>query len=392
MTDRAGAGTLILGAGVAGVTTALNLRDDGYEDPVTLVGDEDQAPYSRPPLSKQLLSGRLNEDDIHLCRGDDLQLRHIRYLRGVSASTVDLEARRVLVGADWLPFEHLVIATGVSARRPAGTYPAGSIHTVRTVEDSRSLRAQLDRPGPVAVIGAGVLGLELAAGIRQLGHDVAVLGRSRHVRLGRTGEHLASLVESVLLENGVDLRLGCEPVGVATPGSVTGVMLADGSVVPATTVVAAVGSTPRVEALVGTDLDISDGVLCDEHGVAAPGVWAVGDVARWYDPDAGLARRVEHQATAIEQALAVARSIATGEPSPPIVPFHWTELFSQRIVVHGRLNADLPLTLLAGSLDDRRFVGATLHDGRPTGLVGWNMPREFRQERARFDDLAPAHR
>lgn len=391
MSGRIGAGTVILGAGIAGVTTAQNLREGGYEDPVTLVGDEDHAPYSRPPLSKQLLSGRLDEDDIGLCRDDDLPLRNIRYLRGVAASTVDLETRRVLVGADWQPFEHLVIATGVRTRRPGGAYPPGSIHTLRTLEDSRRLRTALERPGPVAVIGAGVLGLELAAGIRQLGHDVAVLGRTRQVGLGRTGEHLASLVETVLRENGVDLRLGCEPIGVATTGPVTGVALADGSVVPATTIIAAVGSTPRVEPLVGTGLDISDGVLCDEHGAAAPGVWAVGDVARWYDPHSRLARRVEHQATAIEQALVVARLIASGEPSPPIVPFHWTELFSHRIVVHGRLDADLSLTVLAGSLDDRRFVAATLRDGRPTGLVGWNMPREFRQERARLHQLAPAH-
>lgn len=391
MSGRVGAGTVILGAGIAGVTTAQNLREGGYEDPVTLVGDEDHAPYSRPPLSKQLLSGRLDEHDIGLCRDDDLPLRNIRYLRGVSASTVDLETRRVLVGADWLPFEHLVIATGVHARAPWPGYPTGPIHTLRTLDDSRRLRTALERPGPVAVVGAGVLGLELAAGVRQLGHDVTVLARAPRVGLGRAGQQLAPLVETVLREHEVDLRLDCAAVGMAA-GSTAGVALADGSVVAATTVVAAIGSVPRVESLYGTGLDISDGVLCDEHGAAGPGVWAVGDVARWFDPHTRLARRVEHQATAIEQALAVAGLIASGEPSPPIVPFHWTELFSHRIVVHGRLDADLPLTVLAGSLDDRRFVAATLRDGRPTGLVGWNMPREFRQERARLDQLAPAYR
>jgi NADPH-dependent 2,4-dienoyl-CoA reductase/sulfur reductase-like enzyme len=192
------------------------------------------------------------------------------------------------------------------------------------------------------------------------------------------------MITELFQDNGIRMRMGVEVVGISGHESVSALRLSDGSVVPADLVVAAIGCDPSVGWLGNTGIDLADGVLCDAHGRAADGVYSVGDVARWYDPVTGSARRVEHQATAIEQAHSVARLIATGAETAPIVPFFWSELFGQRILVHGHLEPGVPLTVLAGDPAERRFVAATIRHGRTTGLAGWNMPREFRQERVRL--------
>jgi NADPH-dependent 2,4-dienoyl-CoA reductase/sulfur reductase-like enzyme len=394
-----GAGVVIVGASLAGLTTAEGLRDNGYRGPITLVGEEDRAPYSRPPLAKQVLAGTWDVERTTLRDVEQLDSLGVRHLRGQRATAVDAAARTITVGGSMLPFEHLVAATGVAARRLRNPHGVRGVHSLRTIDDVLALRRDLDGADRVVVVGAGVLGCEIAAAVRSAGHDVTLIGRTAESRFGQTGGHLSSMIAAVLQENGVRMRMGSDVSAVESSAlessaitsravdghrTVSALRLADGSAVRADVVIAAIGCSPAVGWLSGTGIDISDGVLCDAHGVAAPGIYAVGDVARWVNPLTGEARRIEHQATAIERAHALARFIVTGESTAPIAAFFWSELFGNRILVHGRLDPDLPLTLLAGDPADRRFVGATIRRGRPTGLVGWNMPREFRVERARL--------
>ncbi len=374
---------MIVGASLAGLTTAEGLRAEGYAGSITLVGEEDHPPYSRPPLSKQVLSGRWTAAQAMLRDGAQLAALDLRLVKG-RATAADLTARTVTVEGDTLAYERLVVATGVRARRLPGAEGVAGVHTLRTLDDAIGLRDDLPAAGPVVVVGAGVLGCEVAASARAAGHDVTILGRSTEPRFGQTATPLSPMIAALLLEHGIRLRMGVDVTDVVGRSRVAALRLSDGSIVPADVVVAAIGCVPSVDWLSGTGIDLTDGVLCDAGGVAAPGVYAVGDVARWLDPATGESHRVEHQATAIEQAHAVARLIVTGEVGAPIVPFFWSELFGNRILVHGRLDPGAPLTILAGDPADRRFVAATIRDGQATGLIGWNMPREFRQERARM--------
>jgi NADPH-dependent 2,4-dienoyl-CoA reductase/sulfur reductase-like enzyme len=378
------AGVVIVGASLAGLTTAEALRAEGYAGRVTLIGEEDRAPYNRPPLSKQVLSGAWSIEQTTMRDATQLDEIGVLHLRGRRASGVDVEAHTVTVGGERLPYDHLVAATGVVARRLPNPRRLRGIHSLRTADDALRLQQDLLGSGRVAVVGAGVLGCEIASAARSSGRDVTLIGRASGVRFGRTGEHLSPMIAQLLQDNGVRMRMGVDVVETEGRDTVSTVRLSDGSLVPADLVIGAIGCTPVVDWLSGTGIDISDGVLCDADGVAAPDLYAVGDVARWVDPLTGLADRVEHQATAIERANAVARLIATGERSEAAAAFFWSEIFGNRILVHGRLDPTLPLTVLAGDPADRRFVGATIRDDRPTGLVGWNMPREFRQERARL--------
>lgn len=397
MTETTGAGAVIIGASLAGLTTAEGLRSEGYAGPITLVGEEDRMPYSRPPLSKQVLAGTWGIDQTTMSEAEQLESLGVRHLRAHRATAVDVAARTVTVNGIPLPFEHLVAATGLVARRLPNAHGVRGIHSLRTAPDALALRRALNDAGSdagrgagrVAVVGTGVLGCEIASAAHSAGHAVTLIGRSAKARFDQTGGHLSGMIAGLLHENGVRMCMGADVVGITSRdvdgrNTVSSLCLSDGSVLPADVVVAAIGCSPAVDWLAGAGIDISDGVLCDANGVAAPGIYAVGDVARWLDPVTGDARRVEHQATAIEQAHAVARHIVTGEPSAPIISFFWSELFGNRILVHGRLDPNLPLTILAGDPAERRFVAATVWRGQPTGLVGWNMPREFRQERARL--------
>jgi 3-phenylpropionate/trans-cinnamate dioxygenase ferredoxin reductase component len=378
------AGVVIVGASLAGLTTAEGLRNEGYAGAITLVGEEDRAPYNRPPLSKQVLAGIWDVERTTMRDAEQLESLGVHHLRGMRATGVDVVGHTVTVGDVRLPFQHLVAATGVAARRLPKVDGLSGIHSLRTADDAMALRRDLDGAGRVAIVGAGVLGCEIASALRSAGHDVTLIGRGRAPHFGQTGGHLSGMISELLQENGVRMRMGLTVTDAVGRGRVSALRLSDGSIIPADVVVAAIGCTPRVGWLSGAGIDISDGVLCDANGVAAPDIYAVGDVARWLDPVSGEAHRVEHQATAIERAHAVAHLMVTGEPTAPIASFFWSELFGNRILVHGRLDTDVPLTQVAGQFSERRFVGATIHRGRRTGLVGWNMPREFRRERARL--------
>ncbi|MDQ7879171.1 FAD/NAD(P)-binding oxidoreductase [Microbacterium sp. QXD-8] len=362
---------LIVGASVAGLTTAESLRAQGFDGRITLLGAERHAPYSRPALSKQVLSGEWDAAPIR--GGAELSGLDATFRLGRRATGLDPRRREVAVGRERIAYDELVIATGAVPRQPFR-----ASQTLRTIEDAHRLRRLLARGDRIAIIGAGVLGCEVASSAHAGGCAVTLIARGEGVSLGGLGPPLSERVGGLLRENGVELRTWAHVVTV----DAAGVRLADGTIVGASVVVSAVGCTPAVEWLRGSGLEIADGVVCDVNGRAADGIHAVGDVAAWTDPSDGRPRRTEHQQTAILQAQAVARAIATGAASPPIEPFFWTTLFGTRILVHGTVRPDAELHVIAGEGDGDRFVFAARREGRVEALVGWNMAREFRLARA----------
>jgi NADPH-dependent 2,4-dienoyl-CoA reductase/sulfur reductase-like enzyme len=383
-------GVVVVGASVAGLTTVEALREEGFDGPVTLVGAESRLPYARPPLSKQVLTGTWQPERATLRDRSRLDHLDMRLRLGLPATGLDLTDRAVrLARGALLPFGQLVVATGTAARRLPGTGRRAGIHVLRTLDDAVALRRELTYRPRVVVVGGGVLGCEVAAAARTAGGDVTLVGRSPELRLGSAGTHLSALLAEHLTDHAVRVRTGVAVREVLGDARVTGLRLSDSSVVPADVVVAAVGCRPATGWLAGSGLDIRDGVRCDAHGRAATQahateVYAVGDVARWDDPVTGAARRVEHQAAAIDHARAVGRLIATGRTSEPIVPFFWSELLGTRVLVHGRPDDATHLRVVAGDVADRRFVAAAVKNGRTLGLIGWNLPREFRLARARL--------
>jgi NADPH-dependent 2,4-dienoyl-CoA reductase/sulfur reductase-like enzyme len=384
---------VIVGASVAGITCAETLRADGFTGPITVLGAETEQPYNRPPLSKHVLTGGIGAAETRILPAGDLSSIDVDLRLGVAATGLDLPGRRVLLadeghGAGDLAFDELVVATGVRPRRLHGVRRLPGVHELRTLDDALRLRAELVPGARVVVVGSGILGSETAAAARALGADVTLVGRSDALRLGQAGSLLSPRLIALHRSHGVRLRLGADVRAFVGAERVRSVELSDGEVVPADVVVTAVGCVPAVEWLASAGLDLADGVVCDEHGAAAPGVWAIGDVAAWRDPATGVAARAEHQLGAIEQAQAVAHLLATGTPSPRPLPFFWSELFGARIQAYGTFAGGGPLVTVAGddasgTAADRFVAESRTSDGRVAGVIGWNSPREFRQARGR---------
>jgi NADPH-dependent 2,4-dienoyl-CoA reductase/sulfur reductase-like enzyme len=374
---------VIVGASVAGLTTAETLRASGFAGEIVLIGAEDRLPYSRPPLSKQVLLGEWMPERSQLRTSAELAGLGIQLRLGTPATALDLAAREVVMGADRMGFDLIVIATGV-APRSLEVAERGAIRSLRTVDDARTLRDDLQRAHRIVVVGGGVLGSEIASAARRMGRHATLVGRSRSLTLGATGALLSPRLIALHSEHGVDLRLGQQVAAVDRSGHEHHVMLGDGTEVPGDLVVAAVGGAPNTDWLRGSGLTLADGVVCDGTGLAAPDVYAVGDVARWMHPSRGGTHRVEHQANAIGQALCVAEHIATGSARLPALPFFWAEIHGVRIQAYGSFDASAPLVPIDEDGAQRVVLGS-FSGGMLTGVVGWNAPSMFRSARARLD-------
>lgn len=378
-------GLVIVGASLAALTCAQSLRAEGYTKKITLIGAEKHLPYNRPPLSKQVLSGKWQSNQTAIETPEKFVELTLEFSLGEIAIGLDIASREVRTSSRTLVFEDLIIATGASVRTLPSTESMSRVHVLRTLDDALGLRDALKEVKSVVVVGAGVLGSEVISAVTDYGIKATVIDRMSAPQLPLTGGHFASRVNELFLEQGVVTKYGVEIVSVSENESGITFDLSDGSSVTGEIAVVAIGCIPNVEWLSDSGLDITNGVLCDSNGLAAAHIYAVGDVARWHNPATNKSIRLENQTSAIEQGLAVGKFIATGESSAPTHPFFWSEIFGNKILMLGSLDAQTPLTIVHGSPSDNRFVAATIREGITTGIVGWNMPREFRQSRSMME-------
>lgn len=386
---------VVVGASLAGFRAAEALRTRGFDGALTLVGDEPHRPYDRPPLSKQVLTGDWDIDRVTLPTAAPVEppaLEPFDWRLGHRAMSLDLGERAlVLEGGERLAFDGLVVATGCRPRAIGDDALAG-VHVLRTLDDAVALRADLERaPERVVVIGAGFIGSEVAASCRARGLEVTVV-EALPVPLERVlGAEMGALCADLHRDNGVDLRLavGVDGFDHDGAGHVTGVRLSDGSTVAAGVVVVGIGVVPNTEWLAGSGLTLDNGVVCDETCLAAPGVVAAGDVARWPNRRyGGDLMRVEHWDNAIEMGAAAARRLlvdgSAAEPYMP-VPWFWSDLYDRKIQLAGRAGPGDEVEVVHGDVAERRFVALYGRAGRLVGALGWNRPRHVMQWRQRLE-------
>lgn len=372
----------IVGAGAAGLGTAEYLRAGGFAGAITVIGDESGVPYDRPPLSKQVLCGTWPAERATLFAPARLDAIDAHHVRGVAATGLDRQARLVrLADGRRIGYETLVVATGLRPRHlPAGLGLGAT--TLRTADDAQRLRKDIGPGTPVVVVGGGFLGLEAAASARTLGAEVTVVEPVPGPPLAsRIGPLAATRLLALHREHGVDVRTG---VGVARGLPDGAVVLSDDDELPADVVLTCIGSTPAVDWLRGSGLDLTDGVMCDEFCAAAPDVWAVGDVANWPHVTLGRRLRLEHRTNATEQARAVAANILGARAPFVPVPFFWSDHFDVKIQVAGFVPADAAGEVVEGDAHGDSFVQTFTVDGRPVGVLGWNAARKMPAHRARL--------
>ena len=381
---------VVVGASLAGLRACETLRDEGFDARITLVGAEREIPYDRPPLSKKVLAGEWEPERIRLRKPDDFHSLGLDLRLGVRATALDLDARVVTVddasNGSTVAFDGLVIATGASPRRLPDQPALDGIVELRTLADSTDLRDRIaDGTARVTIIGAGFIGLEVAATARGRGCAVTVLEGAPSPLVRGLGVAMGAAVAGVHGRNGVDLRCGVQIAGIeGSGGHVTGVRLRDGSVVGSDVVVVGIGVAPNTEWLAGSGLNLRDGIVCDATLCAGvPGIYAAGDCARW--PNAAFEgfddteMRVEHWTNAAEQGAAAARNLVAvshGDAPEPFtsVPFFWSDQFDSRVQFVGRAHGDDEVRVFAGSIDGA-FAALYGYQGRLRGVLGVSMPK-----------------
>jgi NADPH-dependent 2,4-dienoyl-CoA reductase/sulfur reductase-like enzyme len=377
---------VVVGASLAGVTAAEQLRRSGFEGSLTLVGDERHAPYDRPPLSKGLLVGSTEPDALALRPREQLDALRLDMRLGVPAVGLDAAARELtLADGSTLAFDGLVIATGSSARTPDGWPPAAGLHRLRTLDDALELRKELAVAETVAVVGAGFVGAEVAAAARQLGRRVVLLEAAATPMARVFGPLVGRLFADLHRAHGVQVRCGVDVAGVeVADGRVHGVRVGDGELVAADVVLAAVGATPNVDWLDGSGLDVGDGVGCVADLRAAPAIYAAGDVARWPHPTYGELR-VEHWQTAVEQGGAAAERLLSELRDPDVarppfaaVPYVWSDQYDARIQLVGVVT---PGDDVRAFREDGRLLVLFGREGRLVAALAWNWPRQLSLQR-----------
>lgn len=394
---------VIVGASLAGLRAAEELRGQGFGGTITLVGAEPHRPYDRPPLSKHVLAGKqppeATELGVALGTVDELDLT---WRLGESATGLELAPSGrggdvLLGGGERLPFDGLVICTGATPRHLPGTDHLDGVHSLRTLDDCAAIRAALEAgPKRVVVVGAGFIGAEVAATARGLGLEVTLV-EALPVPLERgVGPVLGQVVADLHRDHGVDVHLGVGVVRMtAADGSdrVAQVTLTDGSELDVDLVVVGVGVTPNTEWLEGSGVPLDNGVLCDETCLSVPGVVAAGDVARWPNPRFGETMRIEHWDNAVEMGAHAARTLladaagTAGEPYAPI-PWFWSDQYDKKIQLAGRASAEDDVAVVAGSVEERKFVAFFGRGGRLVGVLGMSMPAKVMRCRALVDSGA----
>ena len=370
---------VIIGAGQAGVQGAQSLRAAGYQGRIVLLGEEDAAPYQRPPLSKAYLQGTLGPDRLALKpeafyaqNGVDLRL-------GVRAAAIDRKAARAEIeGGETLAYDRLLIATGAPPRRLhcPGTELAG-VHYLRTAADGEGLRPVLAAARRLVIVGAGYIGLEVAASARKAGCAVTVLEAQARVLQRVAGLEISAFFDSLHRAHGVDLRLGAALSHFEGRGRIERAVLLSGEKIDADAALIGVGALPAISLAKDAGLAIDDGVATDEHAATSdPAIYAAGDCASHPSRLYGRRMRLESVPNAIEQAKVAGANMAGGALVDDAVPWFWSDQYDVKLQTAG-VAEGADAAVVRGDPAAARFSVWSLKDGRVLAVDAVNDPAAF---------------
>jgi 3-phenylpropionate/trans-cinnamate dioxygenase ferredoxin reductase subunit len=317
---------IIVGGGMAGAIAAQTLREEGFEGKITLLGQEPNAPYERPPLSKDYLQGKADRDSIFV-HPEPWYAEHAVELSLDSAGTSLHPASRTVGTATGgrLHYDKLLLATGSKPRRlDVPGADLDGVYYLRNVEDSDRLKSEFAKANRAVIIGAGWIGLETASAARAAGLEITLLVSGDLPLQHVLGPEVAPIFAELHRSNGVDLRYRATATGLTgRHGRVTGVMLSDGSRIDADMIIVGIGAVPRTEIATDAGLKIDNGVVVDQHlRTSDPDIFAAGDIARTYNPRLGRHIRVEHWSNARRQGVVAARAML-GQDAADVRPSYF---------------------------------------------------------------------
>jgi len=382
VTTRDDDGIAVVGAGLGGIRTIEALRRNGYTGPITLVGEEIHPPYDRPPLSKGVLAGTTDPGSVQLTDPAHLASLGVTWHAGTTATGLDVGERRIhLNDATTVRFTKLAIATGASPKMLPGCQALCGVHVLRSLDDALKLRAAAIVARNICVLGAGVLGLEIAATLSTSAPVTVVeAAEGLLVRAFPQGGATAEVLAGMHREAGVTLKIATKVVRLLGQDRVTGVELATGERLDADLVVVAVGAVPAADWLAGSGVDTRDGVVCDEYNqTSVSGIFAIGDVARQVHSRTGRSERFEHWTSAVEQSQVVAHNLVAGARPEFIgydaVPYVWSDQFDRKLQILGRPAEADDETIVVHDIEQRRAASLYSSNGTLVGLAALGIPK-----------------
>ena len=366
---------VVIGASLAGGTAAIALRDQGYQGELTLIGEESQPPYERPPLSKALLLGERDEPD-WVADEATYADKAITLRLGTMATRIDRDRKVVVASRHEYPYDKLLIATGSSAR---GLDIHGSeldgLLTLRTLEESLGLRERFTEGASVVIVGAGWIGCEAAAAARQHGANVTIVEPRSQPLLGVVGEQIGATFAALHRDHGVDLRLGTGVKGFAGEGTASSVLIKGGHSIPADTILVGVGAAPNIALADAAGLKLADGGIAVDATLRSsdPDIYAAGDVAAHDHPKYRHRVRVEHWANAKDQGLHVAGNLLGAEAPYQLRPFFFSDQYDLGCEYRGLADPAKDRLVVRGDLASREFTAFWLRDGAVAAAMNVNQ-------------------
>lgn len=375
MSERA----IIIGAGQAGAQAAQSMRQAGFEGEIVMFGDEAEPPYQRPPLSKAYLQGELEAERLYLRPRAFYEQQKIDLRLGVRVAEINRDAKSITTGrGETLGYDKLLIATGAPPRRLTcqGAELPG-VYYLRTIADSDKLRPVLSVDGRIVIVGAGYIGLEVAASARKAGLDVTVLEMADRVLARVAGKEISAFYEKLHRDKGVDLRLGAALDHFEGKSRVERAILKSGEALDCAAVLVGVGAAPATALAEAADLRLANGVWTDERAQTSdPSIFAAGDCAS--HPSAIYERRIrlESVPNAIEQAKVAGVNMAGGDARYEAAPWFWSDQYDVKLQTVG-VSEGADETVLRGDPEAKKFSVWYLQRGRLLAVDAVNDPAAF---------------
>jgi 3-phenylpropionate/trans-cinnamate dioxygenase ferredoxin reductase subunit len=372
---------VIVGANLTGGAAATTLRTEGFEGRIVLVGQEPHPPYERPPLSKEYLRGESPAEGGLLQPLSWYEENDVELHLGVRAERLDPGARVVRIedGTE-IPYQRVLVATGGRNRAPAvGGYDLDGVYDLRTIEDADRIRVKAEPGRKAVVVGAGFIGCEVAASLRQLGVEVEVVEIFETALQRALGPAIGRVFEQIHRDHDVTFHFGQVVDRFVGSGRVEEVVTDRGVRIGCDFVVVGIGIEPNVDVVEGTAVEVDDGILVDEFcRTNVDGIYSAGDVANHWHPLFERHMRVEHWDNALKQGAAAARAMM-GKKEPYDDPhWFWSDQYEDNLQSIGLLLGWDELAI-RGSLEERNFLAFYLKDGLLMGAVGLNRGRDVRR-------------
>lgn len=368
---------VIIGAGQCGLKAVETLRQNGYEGDLVLVGDESQPPYQRPPLSKAYLKGELEEDRLYLKADNFYDDHNVTTKFGVTATSINRADKSIsLSNGEEISYDKLLISTGTIARQiPLQGADLEGVFTLRTIDDVKRLSAAISPEMKVGIIGAGYIGLEVAASLKGRGHDVTVIEAAPRVLARVMPEEMSAFFQGLHEGHGVRFHIGVGTKSIEGDGKVEKIILDDGTDIPCDIVLLSVGATPVVDIAEAAGLEIDNGIAVNAQAQTSdPDIYAAGDCASFFSDRYDRNIRLESVQNAIDQGKVAAQAMLGQEVHYNPLPWFWSDQYDVKLQIAG-LSQGFDRFEIEGDMSENSFTVTYFKDDKPICVDAVNQPR-----------------